>query len=94
MESIVESSLLWVCAMMQVLVVFPTFSYDRHAEFPLYITVELVDWRNERWVCRTLFRLSQPVSIRLEQFKSPGRTTTLVSKHFGYSGKQDGEEFR
>jgi hypothetical protein len=41
-------------------------------DFPLYITVELVDWRNERWVWREEVRdASQPLSLRVEQFRSP-----------------------
>lgn len=41
-------------------------------DFPLYITVELVDWRNERWVWRDEIRdSSQPLSLRVEQFRSP-----------------------
>lgn len=41
-------------------------------DFPLYITVELVDWRNERWVWRKEVRdASQPLSLRVEQFRSP-----------------------
>lgn len=41
-------------------------------DFPLYVTVELVDWRNERWVWRNEVRdASQPLSLRVEQFRSP-----------------------
>ena len=41
-------------------------------DFPLYVTVELVDWRNERWVWRDEVRdASQPLSLRVEQFRSP-----------------------
>ena len=67
------SSLLWVCALdtraaqMSVL----TMEIDS-LEFPLYITVELVDWRNERWVWRDVVPdASQPVSLRIGQFRSP-----------------------
>ena len=45
-------------------------------EFPIFVTVELVDWRNERWVWRGLVPdASQPLDIRLEQFRSPRSET-------------------
>ena len=66
-------SLLWVssldtrAAQMSVL----TMEIDS-LEFPLYVTVELVDWRNERWVWRDVVPdASQPVSLRIGQFRSP-----------------------
>ena len=41
-------------------------------EFPIFVTMELVDWRNERWVWRGLVPdASQPLELRLEQFRSP-----------------------
>ena len=41
-------------------------------EFPMFVTIELVDWRNERWVWRGLVPdASQPLEVRLEQFRSP-----------------------
>ena len=51
-------------------------------DFPLYITVELVDWRNERWVWREEVRdASQPLSLRVEQFRSPRK-----EKNYQYRG--------
>ena len=68
-----QSSLLWVCAIDASAGRFSNIALTiESAEFPLYLTVELVDWRNERWVWRDVVPdSSQPVSIRLEQFRSP-----------------------
>jgi len=34
--------------------------------------VEVVDWRNERWLWKEIVRdASQPVSIRMTEFRSP-----------------------
>ena len=36
------------------------------------MTVEIVDWRNERWVWRDVVPdASQPISLRVGQFRSP-----------------------
>jgi len=41
-------------------------------EFPIYLTVELVDWRNERWIWRDIIQdTSQPLVLRLSQFRTP-----------------------
>ena len=68
-----QSSLLWVCSMDASAGRFSSISLSLDSsEFPLYLTVELVDWRNERWVWRDIIPdASQPINIRLEQFRSP-----------------------
>ena len=40
--------------------------------FPINVVVELVDWRNERWVWNGELRdSSQPLSLQIQQFRSP-----------------------
>ena len=40
--------------------------------FPLNVTIELVDWRNERWVWSGELRdASQPLALQVHQFRSP-----------------------
>lgn len=68
-----KSSLLWVSALDAKAAQMSeiTMKVDSQ-EFPLYVTVELVDWRNERWVWRDVVPdASQPVSLRVGQFRSP-----------------------
>lgn len=68
-----NSSLLWVCALdtKAAQMSFVTLTVNS-PEFPLYVTVELVDWRNERWVWRELIPdASQPLTLRVSEFRSP-----------------------
>jgi hypothetical protein len=68
-----NSSLMWVCALDGKASQFSNLSIDvDSSEFPLYLTVEVVDWRNERWLWKEIVRdASQPVSIRMTEFRSP-----------------------
>ena len=68
-----EQSLMWVCSFDVNAASFKRLNMSLNgSEFPLYLTVELVDWRNERWVWRdVVVDSSQPLSLRLEQFRSP-----------------------
>ena len=67
------SSLLWLCSLDSKAAQMSSLTMDiESSEFPLYVTVELVDWRNERWVWREMIPdSSQPISIRIEEFRSP-----------------------
>lgn len=68
-----SSSLLWVCALDNEASQMSELTMEVDSlEFPLYMTVEIVDWRNERWVWRDVIPdSSQPVSLRVGQFRSP-----------------------
>ncbi len=68
-----NSSLMWVCALDGKASQFSNLRLDvDSSEFPLYLTVEVVDWRNERWLWKEIVRdASQPVSIRMTEFRSP-----------------------
>ena len=40
--------------------------------FPINVTIELIDWRNERWVWSGMLRdASQPLRLQVHQFRSP-----------------------
>ena len=40
--------------------------------FPINVTIELIDWRNERWVWSGVLRdSSQPLQLQVHQFRSP-----------------------
>ena len=64
------SSLLWVCALDNKAAQMSELTMEVDSlEFPLYMTVEIVDWRNERWVWRDVVPdASQPLSLRLVSF--------------------------
>lgn len=68
-----DPSLLWVCALDSKAAQPNRLTLDIDGvEFPLYVTVELIDWRNERWVWREQVPdASQPISVRVAEFRSP-----------------------
>ena len=79
----VNQSLMWVCSFDAQAASFHKISMNLEgSEFPLYLTVELVDWRNERWVWRDIvLDSSQPLSLRLEQFRSPRDETKYLYRN-------------
>jgi len=66
-------SLLWTMAFDANASKFSSVEFWVDSEvFPINITVELVDWRNERWVWSGELRDgSQPLTLQIQQFRSP-----------------------
>ena len=86
-----DESLLWLCSLDANITGFSKLSMDISAsELPLYITVELIDWRNERWVWRDVVPdLSQPLTIRLGEFRAPREENKFMYRNILISAESE-----